>query len=189
MRPIALALLCAALALTTPTVAAADVVSQSLETPPAEAPPALPEHRVAVWGDESCLLETVEALDLLREKAPEHYAVVDQYVGVIHCSDEGDGMFVGDSPPRYRVGSATRETGTIWYASTIAHDAFHSKQFNDHRAAAPFSRVPDAVYLGRNAEAEAIAFQTETLVLMEAPERMLEWVAVVLDTEYWVRGH
>ncbi|CAA9291159.1 MAG: hypothetical protein AVDCRST_MAG77-4741 [uncultured Chloroflexi bacterium] len=120
------------------------------------APPASPDsapvapratHRIRIDGDAACREQTERALDLLLHLAPGHYAVADRYVGVIECFEGGDGMGVGESPPRYRVGSATRNSGVIWYASTIAHDAFHSKQFNDYRAANPGRQVPTAVYL------------------------------------------
>jgi hypothetical protein len=164
--------------------------SDTMLAPPgsADAAPTAPRagHRIRVDGDPACREQTERALDLLLHLAPSHYAVADRYVGVIECFEGGDGMGVGENPPRYRVGSATRNSGAVWYASTIAHDAFHSKQFSDYRAANPGRSVPSGVYMGRNAEAEAIAFQREALVLMGAPPLWLDYVDQVLDTEYWL---
>jgi hypothetical protein len=154
-------------------------------TPPAAVASPRVTHRIRVVGDAACAEQVQVALDLLHHKAPSHYAVADRYVGVIECTETGDGMGVADNPPRYYVGSSTRNSGPIWFASTIAHDACHSRQYNDYRAANPNARVPDAVYLGRDAEAQCIAFQREALLLMDAPESFIEHVDTVLETEYW----
>jgi hypothetical protein len=143
-------------------------------------------HRIRVDGDDACRDQTERALDLLHQLAPGSYAVVDRYVGVIECYEGGDGMDVGASPPRYRVGSPTRNSGVVWFASTIAHDAFHSKQFQDARAANPGRPVPTAAYMGRDAEAGALGFQREALVQLGAPQLWLDYVDQVIDTEYWL---
>jgi hypothetical protein len=129
--------------------------------------------------------ETAEALELLRTKAPQHYAVVGRYVGVIECVASGSGMAAQQTPPRYLVGDVTRAGGTIWYAGTIAHDAYHSKLYHEYKVANPGRPVPASVWTGREAEAKCLEFQVAALAAMGASERTLDNVRNAINTDYW----
>lgn len=125
------------------------------------------------------------ALKLLHDKAPGHYAVVVKYMGIIQCLASGSGMYAYEDPPRYVVGDATRNAGTIWYAGTIVHDAGHSKLYHDYLDANPDQAVPTDVWTGQNAEATCLAAQADALSQIGADQATIDYVNNIINTQYW----
>jgi hypothetical protein len=77
-----------------------------------------------IIGSEKFRARTRAALDLVRRTR--HYAEVSRYVSVIQQADRS-GMQADAPRPTFEVGTATWEADPIWYASTIVHDAVHSR--------------------------------------------------------------
>jgi len=143
-------------------------------------------YEISIVGDNSCETKTNQALEILKSKAKNHFEIITTYVGVIECVDEGSGIRVWDTPPRFQAGKETIDAGTIWYAGTIAHDSCHSKLYSDYLKNNPESNtVPSDIYTGRNAEAECLSFQYDTLVLMGASQLFLDHVKNIIESEYW----
>ena len=142
-------------------------------------------HQFHIKGDSICRSQTESALDLLKRKAPNHYRIANQYIGEIECVEDGSGMKAWSEPPTFLAGKATREGGTSWYASTIVHDACHSKQYHDHLAENPNSRVPTNMHSGSDAEAECLTAQLDALTYIGASHHMVQHVRNVIETEYW----
>jgi hypothetical protein len=140
---------------------------------------------IAIEGDDVCVTQTQDALNLLKSKAPSHYENVIKYIGVIECVESGSGMSAYMTPPRFKVGKATRDTGTIWYAGTIVHDAHHSKQYNDYLSTHPNESVPTDVWSGAQAERECLDIQYNALQQIGAPQSYLDHVQKSKETEYW----
>ncbi len=142
-------------------------------------------HDFAITGDSTCVSLTLKALYHLQSKIPNHYGVANQYIGEIRCVDAGSAMLVSSDPPVFLVGTLTRDSGRIWYAGTIVHDACHSKQYHDYLATHSVSWVPGEVYVGRDAEAQCLAAQLNALEGMDAPSHMLDYIREVIESEYW----
>ncbi|MBS3163635.1 hypothetical protein J4427_03010 [Candidatus Woesearchaeota archaeon] len=140
---------------------------------------------IKIVGDSDCVLKTNQALTLLKKEARVHYNVVTKSVGVIKCVDKGFGIYVGINPPKYVVGKATINAGTIWYASTIVHDACHSKQYHDYRVDHPYATVPLKIYTGKNAEALCLNAQYDALVKIGANQIILDHIKNIINSEYW----
>lgn len=138
-----------------------------------------------IVGDSGCLSDTNAALQLLKEKAPIHYSVVNEYIKVIECSDKGSGMYVADNPPKALIGRPTMKAGVDWYASVLAHESCHSKQYRDYKAEHPSEIVPSEMYHGRAAETQCLNVQYDTLQKLEAPRYLTDYIKKVIDTEYW----
>lgn len=148
--------------------------------------PQLPQwEHMEVRGDEDCKTRTAQALDLLEKKAPEHHRGIVKYVGVVECAEQGSGMYAWESPPRFQVGKATYQVGTVWYASVIAHDACHSKQYYDDRL--PYG--PIATTSGKltqeESEEECLQVQYDVLTKIGAPQNYLDHVKNGLSGRYW----
>lgn len=176
----------------TPTLPSTEATNPtSRQTPTTSNPPTQSTPKpafttpISIDGDATCQKDTLAALDLLAEKAPSHYATVTKYVGVIKCVTQGSGMEAYLSPPRYLAGEATRNAGTLWYAGTIAHDAGHSKLYNDYLAANPAQPVPADVWTGQNAEAACLNAQYDALQQMNAPQSTLDYVQSSINNGYW----
>ena len=142
-------------------------------------------REIAISGDPKCVSQTEQALALLRQEVPNHYNIVNQYVGIIECVDSGSGMVVRADPPKYLAGSATRDAGNIWYAGTIVHDACHSKQYHDYLAENSAVAVPNHVYIGGKAEAICLAAQIDALGGLGASSHVLQYVRDIIDSKYW----
>lgn len=154
--------------------------------PPASAPANTPSSTpIKISGDAACISSTTDALKLLSDKAPTHYATVIKYIGIIACQSAGSGMFAYENPPRYVVGDATRNAGTIWYAGTIAHDAGHSKLYHDYLDAHPGGGVPDDVWTGQSAEATCLAAQADALKEIGADQSTIDYVNNIISSQYW----
>jgi len=129
---------------------------------------------IKILGDATCQSQTQAALSLLQEKTLVHYNVINQYIGVIQCTEADSGMYAWEEPPRYQAGAATRNAGTSWYAGTIAHDACHSKQYHE-----------GIDFTGRTAEAQCLAVQADALQKMGASQSTLDYVQNIINSEYW----
>lgn len=140
---------------------------------------------IKINGDQDCLEKTQLALELLRDKAPNHYANIIKYIGIVECADDGSGMFAQENPPRYRVGKATISAGTVWYAGTIAHDANHSRLYHDYLSAHPTQLVPFEIWTGESAEAQCLDVQYDALSKIGAGQSDLDYVKNVRNTKYW----
>ncbi len=140
---------------------------------------------IEIIGNDDCVFKTNQALDLLRNKAKIHYNTIVKYIGIIECTESQSGMHVWEDLPRYQVGKATVDVGTIWYAGTIAHDACHSKQYHDYLFNNPSSSVPSDVYTGRIAEAQCLDVQYDALRKIGATQETLDYITNIMDSEYW----
>lgn len=140
---------------------------------------------IEIIGEGDCVSNTNQALDLLRNQAKIHYDTIVKYVGIIECTESQSGMHVWENPPRYQVGKATVDAGTIWYAGTITHDACHSKQYHDYLFENPSTNVPSEVYTGRNAEAQCLDVQYDALRRIGATQETLDYITNIINSEYW----
>lgn len=140
---------------------------------------------ITIVGNDDCRKKTKDALALLNTKAPVHYTNVTTYISIIECADAGSGMFAWENPPRYKVGAATVNAGTIWYAGTIAHDACHSRQYHVYLSEHPGSLVPNDVFTGKAAEAECLDVQKDALEKIGASQTTIDYVKNIINSEYW----
>lgn len=142
-------------------------------------------YEIEIIGDNDFIEKTKEALDLLENKAPIYYAVVIRYIGVIEWAETGSRMLAWEDPPLCRVGEATVNAGTIWYAGTIVHDSIHSKLYYDYLVENPSGPVPDEVWTGKGAEAQCLNVQYDALEKIGADQNTLDYIKNVINTEYW----
>lgn len=137
---------------------------------------------IKVIGNQNCQVDTKKALDLIKEKAPEEYIFVNKYIGVIECKNQGSGMYATETPPRFQVGDATRQTGTLWYASAIIHDSCHSKQYQDRKNDKTPRNQQD---LKRQSEEECLTFQAQAIKKMGGSQELVDYVKNQINTNYW----
>ncbi|MCK4734408.1 MAG: hypothetical protein KAT65_18275 [Methanophagales archaeon] len=154
-------------------------------TPTATPFPTLTEPcNITIEGDDDFQQKTKAALSLIEEKDPDAYELIRKYIGTI-APGNASGMKAYDNPPKYVVGERTYNSDTIWYAGTIAHDAYHSKLYDDYKMKNPDKNVPYDVWTGRDAEAQCINFQYNTLKKIGASNYTLNYVKNVIDSNFW----
>lgn len=113
---------------------------------------------IVIEGGDEFISRTTEALTLLAGSMS--FGDVKKYMGRIKES-ERSGMRAYDKPPTYEVAEATSKSNVVWYASTIAHDTYHSKLY--HSAGLLDGKAPDEAWMGATAEAACNEFQKKVL--------------------------
>jgi hypothetical protein len=126
-----------------------------------------------VTGSPEFIVKTKEALDSLKHA--KCFKVVKQYIAVIKES-ETSGMEAWLVKPSYGVGKRTWQAGAVWYASTIAHDAFHSKLYHDAKDKLKGKEPSDTAWTGKEAEKKCLRFQADALRQMRAEKRQIDYV-------------
>lgn len=131
---------------------------------------------IDIKGPEGFPEATVDALNLLRRKDPEHHRMVQGYLGKIESVRRGSGVYMWERPPRFVVGEKTVEVPTRIYASSIVHDAYHSKLYNDALHNGRTRAEALEVSTGRKAELACVKVQSESLAKITGflPFRLLD---------------
>lgn len=132
--------------------------------------------RVEIKGPDEFLDATVRALNLLQRKDPENYRTIQDYLRKIECVKRGSGVYMWERPPRFIVGEKTVEEPTRIYASSIVHDAYHSRLYNDAIRNGRSEAEALEVSTGRKAELACCKVQGESLGRITAflPFRLLD---------------
>ena len=135
-------------------------------------------EKIEIKGPEEFLEATVNALNLLRQRDLENYQMVQDYLGRIESVKKGSGVYMWESPPRFVVGEKSVEVPTRIYASSIVHDAYHSKLYNDALRNGSDKAIALGVSTGRGAELACVRIQSEALAKITRfwPFRLLDWL-------------
>jgi hypothetical protein len=138
---------------------------------------------IEVQGSKEFKEHTDAALDLLR--CSSHFAQIKPYVSVIReakCS----GMRANTANPAFEVGQQTWQSPTIWYASAIIHDGYHSKLYHEHRRRFLWlDFTPSHSWTGTRVEQECLIFQIRFLRSVDADKAVLDYVeALIADPIY-----
>ena len=112
--------------------------------------------------------QVVNALVLLRDKSPEAYGIITNYLGVIKQARRS-GMRSDLSPPTFELANPTAFYSLTWCAGSIAHDSMHSKMFHDYRKAHNGAGPPHVWSSQVEEEQKCIAHQLQVLRAIGAP--------------------
>lgn len=133
--------------------------------------------KIAIQGNKEFVDHTQKALKLLKSTST--YAVIAPYLGIIK---EGaiSGMRAYDEIPTYEVGQETWKHSDVWYASTIAHDGYHSLLFHEAKKRGETSSDTDPwhtdVWTGNAAEKQCLEIQRKTLEELVAEKNLIDYV-------------
>lgn len=122
---------------------------------------------IEINGTQEFIQKTTAALKLLE--GSRSFRKAKKYLGAIKESARS-GMNARSNPPVYEVGRPTWSAETLWYASPIAHDTFHSVLYNGYKKFLQKEPPPD-IWTGKNAEKRCLAFQNKALKELCATER------------------
>ena len=140
------------------------------------------ETPIIIIGDGKFIEKTKDALSLIEKGSPDIYEMVTNYISVIRCG-RTSGMDAKRPLPTFRVGT-TADSNLHWYASTIVHDANHSKLYNDHlnKFGGP---VPSNIWTGREAENSCLSVQEEFLKAIHASNNKIKHVRKMRNVDYF----
>lgn len=136
-----------------------------------------PGRAIQVVGSEELQAKTRAALDLVRRTR--HAETVRRFVAIIREAPRS-GMRAYDPEPTYEVGSATWRAAPTWYASTIVHDADHSRLYHE-AAARGKGDVPLLAWTGADAERTCLRSQAEALEDLDADTSTLAYVRGMIE--------
>lgn len=122
---------------------------------------------IRVSGSDEFDSKIVSALELLKEKDPEAYEIVLEYVDVIKESPRS-GMKAYGLFATCELSNVSLSYSNTWSASVIAHESYHSKLFHDYQKEIS-TIVPDHNWIGQEAELKCLAHQAKTLKNIDAP--------------------
>ncbi len=146
------------------------------------------KYNVVITGDFAFVAKIKSVMDLLEEKSPETYARVVQYVGEIK-QGEYSRMWANQAIPTYEIGPETATADLVWLAGTVAHDATHSKLFNDYAQDHLGKYVPADVWTGVSGETKCLEYQLMTLQDLGAQAYQINYVVELIRTQepYWLK--
>jgi hypothetical protein len=78
--------------------------------------------------------------------------------------------------PVFTVGAATWNHSPLWYASAIAHDAYHAKLYRDAQSHDPEKEPGVDTWTGKAAERVCLDFQRRVLVALNADQTIVDHV-------------
>lgn len=87
------------------------------------------EMPIAILGDDICQNNTRQALKELFKKDKNNFQLVISSLGKIECAVFGSGVYFWEEPPRFKVGVATSNADSVWFAGALVHESCHVGQF------------------------------------------------------------
>lgn len=111
-----------------------------------------------IEGNRQFVGQTKKALKLLKTRSNLIYkSTVLPYIKKIKLH-KTSGMNVFAKMPTYEVANQTAFSSLKWYASTMAHDAYHSKLYFDYKKKHK-GQVPRKAFANQKSESRCIKFQ------------------------------
>lgn len=144
-------------------------------------------HGIEVRGDVDFERRTDEALSLLRPLR--QFAIIRQNLFVIRQARRS-GMKAWLAKPTFMVGRPTWSHSALWYASAIAHDAYHSKLYRDAHKRGGGQAPRIGTWTGMEAEKKCLSFQRRVLIALDADAKLIDYVARCAENpSYQGRNH
>ena len=137
---------------------------------------------VEIIGSERFTNQIVQALTLLKRKAPEAHGIVISYVKRIEQGARS-GMWAYKTPPKFEMGDRTTFYSVTWCAAAIAHDSLHSKLYHNYKAM-QHGPVPDAIWTGTEAEKLCMQHQLAVMERIGAPKNEIDHAKRLADAHY-----
>lgn len=138
-----------------------------------------------IIGGEDFINWIKKSLLLLKIKSENEYCIIISYIGEIR-EWYRSGMEPYKSPPLLNLSRKTAFKSLTWCASSIAHDAYHSKLYHEYLSNQKEKKlqVPDNVWMGTEIELECIEFQIKVSKKIGATREEIKYLKS-LDGTHW----
>lgn len=139
--------------------------------------------QITIYGPKNFIDFTIETLDLLKEKHPETFTLIEQYISIVCFSK----FTMIDVKKRLcLMGHTVLYQSKIRYAGDLAHEVFHCKLYNEYLQSHPgVKNVPKWVDSGEEAEKKCVEYQCQVLEAHGADQETLDYYKNVTNTRYW----
>lgn len=126
---------------------------------------------IKIQGSSGFVSHTKEALKMLRKTRC--FKEIKPYIGVIKEAQKSS-MQVYDKT--YEVAGPTWQHSVVWYASTIAHDGYHSKMYHEAKTESKEHEPSIDSWSGTKAEKKCLEFQLRALKELGADKHLIAYV-------------
>jgi hypothetical protein len=143
---------------------------------------------VVIRGDDAFIRATVEALQLLKSKAPDVYALLQMHIGdVVAAKPSGVIPRALRHLPKTMVtmGPSYSERSTVEYAGALAHEIYHCELYRRAQRGDPHHLVPANEYSGEHAESLCLRYQCDVLRRLGLPEAHIDRYESRLKSKWW----
>jgi len=143
---------------------------------------------VAIRGDEAFIRATVEALELLKSKTPDVYALVQMHIGDVVA---GKPSGVLTSALRHlpttmlTMGPSYSEGSPVEYAGALAHEIYHCELYRRAQRGDPHRAVAANEYSGEQAEFLCLRYQCDVLRRLGLSEAHIDRYESSLKSKWW----
>lgn len=129
-------------------------------------------------------LQILKALELIRAQAPFEHSIMLSYIERIQ-EHHKSGMDPRIWPPTVYLSPLTCFVSITWCASCIAHEAYHSKLYQDYRST-HCGFVPNHIWKGQQAELACIKYQIKISRKILAPANELEYLQNLTGLHFYL---
>lgn len=135
-------------------------------------------YGIEIQGSAEFIKETKLALTILDRS--NSFGLVTPYLGRIKEA-KSSGMKAYDEPPTYDVGKETWQKGTMWYAGTIAHDAYHSFLYHQYKEKNDGAEPHPRVWTGAASEKKCLEYQLQVVQELGENEYVISYLEKVKE--------
>jgi hypothetical protein len=143
---------------------------------------------VVVRGDDAFVRATIDALELLKAKTPDVYALLEKHVGFVISGKPSAVVVRGLArfPTTMVVmGPAYFERSAVEYAGALAHETYHCELYRHAEQSAPGRPVPRHAYSGEHAETLCLRYQCDVLRRLGLDEAHIDRYEKSLESRWW----
>ena len=141
-----------------------------------------------VCGDDAFVRATIEALELLKAKTPDVYALLEKHIGYV-VSGKPSGVVVTGlarfPTTMVLMGPSYSQGSIVEYAGTLAHESYHCELYRRAEHTAPGSPVPEHAHSGENAESLCLRYQCDVLRRLGLDEAQIDRYERSLESKWW----
>jgi hypothetical protein len=143
---------------------------------------------IAIRGDDAFVRATVGALELLKAKTPDVYALLQKHIAdVVSAKRSGVLTRALRYIPKTLVlfGPSYSGNSTVEYAGALAHEAYHCELYRRAQVDSPNLSVPASAYSGEYAETLCLNYQCDVLRRLGLDQARIEQYESTLKSKWW----
>jgi hypothetical protein len=156
-----------------------------------------PRREVTILGDAAFIRVTTEALELLKSKTPDVYALLRRHIGCIVSSKPrrvASCSFAACCLVSLLVHAPTTAVLMRPYghelpieerAGILAHETYHAELYRRAQNGNPRQAPPDSAYSGEHAETLCVAYQCDLLRRLGVDEWDIQKKERALESRWW----
>jgi len=144
--------------------------------------------QVTACGDDAFVRAIVDALDILKAKTPDAYALLEKHLVTIVCV-KPSGVFTKGLSSRSRtvvgMGPGWSKGSIVEYAGALAHEAYHCELYRCAEQSTPGRSVPRDAYSGEHAESLCLKYQCDVLRRLGLDEERVHFWERRFESRWW----